>query len=185
MDGGQQSVAVFVVVDPAGRETAPLFHASNPPEVQNPANLRSQQVNPTTNPPTVFPATTSACRASSTNQPTNSSQNNHYVIFTTHPSSHGERVPYVVVYGEPGARLVDLAVAPQVLVGSEGRLRINGVYYITRQVRLGGKGAAGTDEIELPCVCGRRETDAVPPTRPPKLNRETANCRQPPPTATR
>ncbi|KIY93231.1 DNA polymerase zeta subunit, partial [Monoraphidium neglectum] len=46
---------------------------------------------------------------------------------------HGERVPYVVVYGEPNARLVDLAVAPHALLASEGRLRLNGTYYITRQ----------------------------------------------------
>jgi hypothetical protein len=49
-------------------------------------------------------------------------------------SRHGERVPYVIVYGEPGARLVDLAVDPHALMASEGRLRINAVYYITRQV---------------------------------------------------
>lgn len=46
-----------------------------------------------------------------------------------------ERVAYVVVYGEPGARLVDLVVDPHVLVESKGRLRLHGVYYITRQVQ--------------------------------------------------
>lgn len=46
----------------------------------------------------------------------------------------GERVPYVVVYGEPGSRLVDLVVSPHVLVESQGRLRLHGMYYITKQV---------------------------------------------------
>lgn len=45
-----------------------------------------------------------------------------------------ERVPYVVVSGEPGARLLDMAVAPRALVESGGRLRLNALYYITRQV---------------------------------------------------
>lgn len=45
---------------------------------------------------------------------------------------YGERVPYVVIYGEPGARLVDLVVPPRVLVESQGRLRLHGMYYITK-----------------------------------------------------
>ena len=51
-------------------------------------------------------------------------------------NSMAERVPYVVVYGEPGARLVDLCVDPRALVASDGRLRVNGLYYITKQVRI-------------------------------------------------
>lgn len=47
---------------------------------------------------------------------------------------YAERVPYVVVYGEPGARLVDLVVDPHVLVESRGRLRLHGLYYITKQI---------------------------------------------------
>jgi DNA polymerase zeta len=47
---------------------------------------------------------------------------------------YGERVPYVVVYGEPGARLVDLVVPPGQLVESQGRLRLHGLYYITKQI---------------------------------------------------
>lgn len=46
----------------------------------------------------------------------------------------GERVPYVVVYGEPGARLVDLVVPPHALVESQGQLRLHGLYYITKQI---------------------------------------------------
>jgi hypothetical protein len=42
-----------------------------------------------------------------------------------------------VVAGAPGSRLVDLVVAPQVLVqqdSSRAALRLNGTYYITKQV---------------------------------------------------
>ena len=47
---------------------------------------------------------------------------------------YGERVPYVVVYGEPGARLADMVVPPRVLVESGGRLRLHATYYITKQI---------------------------------------------------
>lgn len=47
---------------------------------------------------------------------------------------YGERVPYVVVYGEPGARLVDLVVPPPALVEGGGRLRLHSLYYITKQI---------------------------------------------------
>ncbi|CAG9460605.1 unnamed protein product [Pedinophyceae sp. YPF-701] len=47
---------------------------------------------------------------------------------------YAERVPYVVVYGEPGARLVDLVVPPEALVESKGRLRLHAMYYITKQI---------------------------------------------------
>ena len=47
---------------------------------------------------------------------------------------YGERVPYVVVYGEPGARLSDMVVPPRALVESGGRLRLHAVYYITKQI---------------------------------------------------
>ena len=47
---------------------------------------------------------------------------------------YGERVPYVVVCGEPGARLVDLVVAPHDVLRNPHKLRINGKYYITKQI---------------------------------------------------
>ncbi|GFH23880.1 DNA polymerase [Haematococcus lacustris] len=47
---------------------------------------------------------------------------------------YAERVPYVVVYGEPGSRLVDQVVAPHALVESRSRLRLHGQYYITKQI---------------------------------------------------
>ena len=46
----------------------------------------------------------------------------------------GERVPYVVVYGEPGARLYDMVVPPRALVESGGRLRLHALYYITKNI---------------------------------------------------
>eukprot|EP00889_Picochlorum_renovo_P004718 jgi/Picre1/31748/NNA_007099.t1 len=46
----------------------------------------------------------------------------------------GERIPYVVVHGEPGARLIDMVVPPENLVESGGQLRLHAVYYITKQI---------------------------------------------------
>lgn len=46
----------------------------------------------------------------------------------------GERVPYVVVCGEPGARLVDMVSDPHTLLESSGRLRLHALYYITKQI---------------------------------------------------
>ncbi|GMH43547.1 hypothetical protein BSKO_11469 [Bryopsis sp. KO-2023] len=46
----------------------------------------------------------------------------------------GARVPYVVVCGEPGARLVDMVVDPHTLIDSNGRLRLHSLYYITKQI---------------------------------------------------
>ena len=46
----------------------------------------------------------------------------------------GERVRYVVVHGEPGARLIDMVVEPETLVESGGALRLHAAYYITKQI---------------------------------------------------
>jgi len=46
----------------------------------------------------------------------------------------GERVRYVVVHGEPGARLMELCVAPGQLVDSGGALRLNARYYAEKQI---------------------------------------------------
>jgi len=45
----------------------------------------------------------------------------------------GERVRYVVVYGGPQARLMDLVVPPEQLVNDKS-LRLHGTYYITKQI---------------------------------------------------
>jgi DNA polymerase zeta len=47
---------------------------------------------------------------------------------------YGERISYVVVHGEPGARLIDMVVDPETLVESGGTLRLHAVYYITKQI---------------------------------------------------
>lgn len=45
----------------------------------------------------------------------------------------GERVPYVIVYGTPGQPLIQLVRRPEDLMDNPG-LRLNGVYYITKQL---------------------------------------------------
>ncbi|KAF9669963.1 hypothetical protein SADUNF_Sadunf13G0019200 [Salix dunnii] len=47
---------------------------------------------------------------------------------------YAERVPYVVIHGEPGARLVDMVVDPLDLLGIDSPFRLNDVYYITKQI---------------------------------------------------
>ncbi|KAL2942036.1 DNA polymerase zeta catalytic subunit [Bienertia sinuspersici] len=47
---------------------------------------------------------------------------------------YAERVPYVVVHGEPGARLVDMVVDPQELLSIDSPYRLNDLYYITKQI---------------------------------------------------
>ncbi|KAF9150775.1 DNA polymerase zeta [Linnemannia schmuckeri] len=46
---------------------------------------------------------------------------------------YGERVPYVVVYGDPSARLTDQVVEPKELLRNKD-LRLNGEYYIRKHV---------------------------------------------------
>ena len=46
---------------------------------------------------------------------------------------YGERVPYVVVYGDPNARLTDQVVEPKELLRNKD-LRLNGEYYIRKLV---------------------------------------------------
>ena len=45
----------------------------------------------------------------------------------------GERVPYVIVYGTPGQPLIQLVRRPGDVAGNPS-LRLNGVYYITKQI---------------------------------------------------
>ncbi|KAL9379007.1 hypothetical protein Peur_027489 [Populus x canadensis] len=47
---------------------------------------------------------------------------------------YAERVPYVVIHGEPGARLVDMVVDPLDLLAIDSPFRLNDVYYITKQI---------------------------------------------------
>ncbi|CAA0816819.1 DNA polymerase zeta catalytic subunit [Striga hermonthica] len=47
---------------------------------------------------------------------------------------YAERIPYVVVHGEPGARLVDMVVEPLELLSINSPFRLNDVYYIRKQI---------------------------------------------------
>lgn len=47
---------------------------------------------------------------------------------------YAERIPYVVVHGEPGARLVDMVVDPLDLLALDSPFRLNDVYYIRKQI---------------------------------------------------
>lgn len=47
---------------------------------------------------------------------------------------YGERVPYVVIHGEPGARLIDMVVDPLDLLAIDSPFRLNDLYYINKQI---------------------------------------------------
>ncbi|KAJ4968098.1 hypothetical protein NE237_014799 [Protea cynaroides] len=47
---------------------------------------------------------------------------------------YAERIPYVVVHGEPGARLVDMVVDPLDLLRIDSPYRLNDLYYIQKQI---------------------------------------------------
>ncbi|GLT50443.1 hypothetical protein SLA2020_239300 [Shorea laevis] len=47
---------------------------------------------------------------------------------------YAERVPYVVIHGEPGARLVDMVVDPLELLTLDSPYRLNDMYYINKQI---------------------------------------------------
>lgn len=46
---------------------------------------------------------------------------------------YGERVPYVVITGAPGSRLIDRCVAPEVLL-HDAQLELDAEYYITKNI---------------------------------------------------
>ncbi|OVA15023.1 DNA-directed DNA polymerase [Macleaya cordata] len=47
---------------------------------------------------------------------------------------YAERIPYVVIHGEPGARLVDMVVDPLELLRIDSPFRLNDLYYISKQI---------------------------------------------------
>ncbi|XP_062186460.1 DNA polymerase zeta catalytic subunit isoform X2 [Phragmites australis] len=47
---------------------------------------------------------------------------------------YAERVPYVVIHGEPGARLVDMVIDPYGLLEVGSPYRLNELYYIVKQI---------------------------------------------------
>ncbi|KAI3694970.1 hypothetical protein L1987_77956 [Smallanthus sonchifolius] len=47
---------------------------------------------------------------------------------------YAERIPYVVIHAEPGARLVDMVVNPMELLAVDSPYRLNDLYYINKQI---------------------------------------------------
>ncbi|XP_043708383.1 DNA polymerase zeta catalytic subunit isoform X3 [Telopea speciosissima] len=47
---------------------------------------------------------------------------------------YAERIPYVVVHGEPGSRLVDMVVDPLDVLRIDSPYRLNDLYYIQKQI---------------------------------------------------
>ncbi|KAM0040492.1 putative DNA-directed DNA polymerase [Helianthus debilis subsp. tardiflorus] len=47
---------------------------------------------------------------------------------------YAERIPYVVIHAEPGARLVDMVVNPMELLAIDSPYRLNDMYYINKQI---------------------------------------------------
>ncbi|KAL8553803.1 hypothetical protein ACS0TY_002187 [Phlomoides rotata] len=47
---------------------------------------------------------------------------------------YADRIPYVVIHGEPGARLVDMVVDPLELLAVNSPFRLNDIYYIRKQI---------------------------------------------------
>jgi DNA polymerase zeta len=47
---------------------------------------------------------------------------------------YAERIPYVVIHGEPGARLIDMVVDPMELLAIDSPFRLNDLYYINKQI---------------------------------------------------
>ncbi|KAL4426092.1 hypothetical protein ABPG77_002678 [Micractinium sp. CCAP 211/92] len=62
----------------------------------------------------------------------------------------GKRVPYVVVHGEPGARLFDMVVPPRALVESRGELRLGGGQGLGSMQGEWGTQAAGSAQSTRP-----------------------------------
>lgn len=64
---------------------------------------------------------------------------------------YAERIPYVVIHGEPGARLADLVIDPLDLLAIDSPYRLNDLYYIKKQIipalqRVFGLVGAGLDQ---------------------------------------
>ncbi|KAL4556308.1 hypothetical protein LXL04_038955 [Taraxacum kok-saghyz] len=47
---------------------------------------------------------------------------------------YAEWIPYVVVHGEPGARVSDMVIDPLDLLAVDSRFRLNNLYYINKQI---------------------------------------------------
>ena len=47
---------------------------------------------------------------------------------------YGERISYLVIHGEPGARLVDMVIDPYAMLDVNSPFRLHDTYYITKQI---------------------------------------------------
>lgn len=89
---------------------------------------------------------------------------------------YAERIPYVVIHGEPGARLIDMVVDPMELLAIDSPFRLNDLYYINKQIipalqRVFGLVGANLNQwlIEMPRPV--RETFAKRPSYAPNPHR--------------
>jgi len=85
---------------------------------------------------------------------------------------YGERVPYVVITGAPGARLIDRCVAPEHLLKEEGG-ELDAEYYISKNLippleRIFNLVGANVRQWfdEMPKVQRIRDLNAIPPAMP-------------------
>lgn len=83
---------------------------------------------------------------------------------------YGERIPYVVVHGEPGSRLMDMVVNPSDLLDLNSPYRLNDLYYINKQMIPALQRVFGLLGVDV-----NRWFSTVPrPTRPMVTKRHTA-----------
>ena len=50
---------------------------------------------------------------------------------------YAQRIPYIVIYGKPNARLIDMVIDPLIMISSNNNnqnYKINALYYITKQI---------------------------------------------------
>ncbi|MCJ1312399.1 DNA polymerase zeta [Agyrium rufum] len=94
---------------------------------------------------------------------------------------YGERVPYVVITGAPGARLIDRCVAPDVLLQNE-HMDLDAEYYISKNLippleRIFNLAGANVrhwyDEMPKYQRTRRIDRDAVPTNLDPGLSKKT------------
>ncbi|KAG8099150.1 hypothetical protein GUJ93_ZPchr0013g35749 [Zizania palustris] len=57
-----------------------------------------------------------------------------FILLRRAEPRYAERVPYVVIHGEPGARLVDMVIDPYGLLEVGSPYRLNALYYIIKQI---------------------------------------------------
>lgn len=69
-------------------------------------------------------------------------------------ASAGRRTPYVVAYGAPDSRLIDVVISPRELVDSRGALRLNTRYYIGKAIVPALQRVLGLAGADVEAWCG-------------------------------